>query len=412
MTITILKNAFLIDCTGGEPIEGASIVLDGNIIKEVWTDGSISKFANAEVIDCKGKTVMPGLIDAHMHIGLVDADLAGQRFNNYPSMMVIKGINVLKDTLYQGFTTCRDAGGADAGFRISVEEGLIEGPRLQVAGPVLSQTGGHADLRMPCEFAEPFFDNPGFAAFICDGVDAVRKGARETLRRGSDFVKIMASGGCASPSDDIEDTSQYSLEEMKAAVFEAESAGTYVAAHCYTNRGAKLCVEAGIRTLEHGNCITKEVARMMKDAGTILVPTLSTYELAVKRGEEFGLPAYFQRKMGIVQETALEAVAIAHEMGITIGSGSDVVGPFQKWKGLELELKSRVMGPMGAILSATKTNAEIMGMDDQIGTVEAGKFADLIVIDGNPLEDISIIQDHQNRIPVIMKDGKFIKRSL
>lgn len=410
MTIIILKNAFLIDGTGREPIEGASIVLEGNMIKEVSTDGTISHFSNAEVVDCQGKTVMPGLIDAHMHIGLVDADLAGQRFNNYPSMMVIKGVNVLEDTLYQGFTTCRDAGGADAGFRVAVEQGLIKGPRLQVAGPVLSQTGGHADMRMPCEFSEPFFDNPGFAAFICDGVDAVRKGARETLRRGSDFVKIMASGGCASPSDDIKDTSQYSIEEMKAAVFEAESAGTYVAAHCYTNRGAKLCVEAGVRTIEHGNCITKEVAQMMKEAGTILVPTLSTYQLAVTRGKEFGLPAYFQRKMKIVQETALEAVAIAHEMGITIGSGSDVVGPFQKWKGLELELKSQVMGPMGAILSSTKTNAEIMGLDHQLGTLEAGKLADLLVIDGNPLKDISIIQDHQNKMPVIMKDGQFIKR--
>jgi imidazolonepropionase-like amidohydrolase len=412
LTITVFKNAFIIDGTGREPLEGASIIVEGNIIKDIVCGSKNANFSNAEVIDCCGKTIMPGLIDAHVHVGLVDADIAMMRFNNYPSVMVIKAANILKDTLYQGFTTCRDAGGADAGFRIAVETGLIEGPRLQVAGPVLSQTGGHADMRAPCDFSEPFFDNPGFSAFICDGVPAVRKAARETLRRGSDFVKIMASGGCASPSDDIGDSSQYSLEEIKAAVFEAESAGTYVSAHCYTNRGAMLCIEGGVRTIEHGNCISRQVIRKMKEAGTILIPTLSTYELAVTKGEDFGLPSYFRKKMKIVQETALETVAIAHEEGVVIGSGSDVVGPFQKWKGLELELKSRVMGTMGAIVSATKTNAEIMGIDKYVGTLEPQKYADLLVVDGNPLKNIKIIQDYNEKILVIMKDGQFYKKKL
>lgn len=412
MTVTLFKNALLIDGTGADPVECAHLVVEDGLIREI-SNGSLPQLpTDTEVVDCHGKTLMPGLIDAHMHAGLVEGNLVEQNRLNYPSMLVIKAVNVLRDTLYQGFTTCRDAGGTDAGFKIAINEGLFEGPRLQVSGPALAQTGGHADMRLPNEYAPPFPIDAGFAAIICDGVPEVRKATREVLRRGADFVKIMASGGCGSAADDIGDSSQFSPDEMKAAVFEAESVGTYVAAHCYTNRGARLCAESGVRTIEHGNCITRETAKLLKEKGCIIVPTLSTYELAVTRGDEFGLPEFFKRKMKIVRETALEAVAIAHDLGIVIGSGSDVVGPFQKWKGLELELKSRVMGKMGAIVSATKTNAEIMGMDDKVGTLQVGKCADLLVLNGNPLEDIAVIQRHEEDMPVIMKDGVFIKKQI
>ena len=412
MSVTLFTNAFLIDGTGNDPMEGAHLVVEDGVIREI-SRGTLPRVPEKAItVDCKGKTLMPGLIDAHIHVGLVEANLVEQSRLNHPSMLVIKAVNILRDTLQQGFTTCRDAGGADAGFRIAVDEGLVEGPRLQVSGPALSQTGGHADMRLPTEYAPPYPSDVGFSAFVCDGVPEVRKAAREVLRRGADFIKIMASGGCGSAADDIGDSSQFSLEEMKAAVFEAESVGTYVAAHCYTNRGARLCAEAGVRTIEHGNCITRETAKFLKEKACIIVPTLSTYELAVTRGEEFGLPEFFKRKMKLVRETALEAVAIAHELGIVIGSGSDVVGPFQKWKGLELELKSRVMGAMGAIVSATKTNAEIMGIQDQVGILEEGKCADLLVIDGNPLEDISVLQRHEEAMPIIMKGGIFVKKAL
>lgn len=412
MGIVLFKNCFLIDGTGSDPIEGASLLVENGIIREI-SHGSVPQVpTGSEIVDCNGKTLMPGLIDAHIHAGLVEANLVEQHRMNYPSMLVIKGANVLRDTLYQGFTTCRDAGGADPGFKIAINEGLIEGPRLQVAGPALSQTGGHADMRLPMEYAEPYSSDAGFSSFICDGVPEVRKAAREVLRRGADFVKIMASGGCGSAADDIGDSSQYSLEEMEAVVFEAESFGTYVAAHCYTNRGARLCAESGVRTIEHGNCITRDTAQLLKEKGCIIVPTLSTYELAVTRGDEFGLPEFFKRKMRIVRETALEAVAIAQDLGITIGSGSDVVGPFQKWKGLELELKSRVMGKMGAIVSATRTNSEIMGMDDMVGTLQEGKYADILVLQGNPLEDITVFQRHEEDMPIIMKNGTFVKKRI
>ncbi|MCF7936074.1 MAG: amidohydrolase family protein [Synergistales bacterium] len=412
MTTTVFTNALLLDGTGAEPRANATVTIEGNTIAGISFGGTAEIPAGADVVDCGGRTLMPGLIDAHMHAGLVEANLVEQARMNYPSMLVIKAANILTDTLYQGFTTCRDAGGSDAGFKLAIEEGLIEGPRLQVAGPSLAQTGGHADMRLPTEYGPPHTAEAGFSAMICDGVAEVRKCAREVLRRGADFIKIMASGGCGSAADDIGDSSQFSLEEMRAAVFEAESAGTYVSAHCYTNRGARLCAEAGVRIIEHGNRIDRPTAEILKEAGCIIIPTLSTYELAVTRGKEFNLPDYFQRKMGIVRETALEAVKIAHELGIVIGSGSDVIGPFQPWKGLELELKSRVMGPMGAIVSATKTNAEIMGLADKIGTIAEGKLADCIVVDDSPLDNIAVFQDHKKKMPVILKDGVFYKKEI
>jgi imidazolonepropionase-like amidohydrolase len=408
MGLTILRNATLIDCTGADPRPGSWIAIDGNRIREMGQGSPGPLPASAASIDCKGQTLLPGLIDAHVHIGAVEVDLGAQQWRHLPSTLIIKSLQILKETLDQGFTTVRDCCGIDAGFRQAVAEGLVPGPRLFISGKGLSQTGGHGDGRPPA-VTVPLPDYPaGVVTGIFDGVTEVRRGAREQLRRGVDFLKIMAGGGAATPTDEL-DTSQYSLEEMQAAVFEAESAGKYVAAHCYSDRGIRLCCQAGVRTIEHGNLMTEGSAQTMRAAGTFLVPTMAVYVMIVQLAPELGIPAAFARKMKQALEHAENALALAKAAGVRIGSGSDLLGVTQRHKGLELALQARILGPMGALIAATRTNAEIVRQEQHLGTLEAGKLADCILVKGDPLEDMGLFQNPQEAVTFIMQDGKVYK---
>jgi imidazolonepropionase-like amidohydrolase len=355
--------------------------------------------------------LLPGLIDAHIHVGAVEANIMEQQRRHYTSMLVIRSLKIIKETLDQGFTTARDGGGADPGFREAVRLGYIQGPRLFVAGYPLSQTGGHGDSRLPTETFSPLEDLAGVATRICDGVDQVRRVAREQLRSGVDHVKVMAGGGAMSPSDEI-DTSQYSIEELKAAVDEARAVGSYVMGHVYSSRSILNCTAAGVRTLEHGNLLDEEAARAIKATGAFLVPTLVTYEVTPRLGKDLGIPENNIRKMIEARERGLEALAIAHRVGVKIASGSDLLGPMQTYKGMELELKSRVLGPMGAIVATTKTNAELLRKEKDLGTIEAGKLADLILLDGDPLKDMTLFQQYQEKITLIIQGGRLYKNIL
>jgi len=409
--LVVFKNANLITGTGAEPLSGGSLVVEGERIKQVSAGSPGRVPARALVIDCGGKTLMPGLIDAHVHVGAVEADITNQQRSNFSSVLVLKTARVMKETLDQGFTTVRDAGGADAGYRQAVGQGLIPGPRMNVCGRCLSQTGGHADGRLPTESHPPSRMEVGVASVVCDGVDAVRLAAREQIRRHVDHVKIMGGGGAMSPADEV-DTAQYSLEEIRAIVFEAENAGKYVSAHCYSPRSIRQAAQSGVRTIEHGNLLDQATALIMKETGAILVPTIVTYEMLSKLGRDFGVPENNIRKINQVREAALEAVALAMAAGVTIGSGSDLLGPMQVYKAGELELQAKVMGPMGALVAATKTNAEILRWENDLGTLEEGKLADLLVVDGDPLADIAILQQYQDKIAAIMQGGRFHKNIL
>jgi imidazolonepropionase-like amidohydrolase len=411
MSTLLLKNAVVIDGTGGDPIANGSVVLEGDRIKEVLRGPSGQLPPGAQTIDCRNQTLLPGLIDGHVHLGAVDANIMEQQRLYPPSMLVIRTLKVIQEALDQGFTTVRDAGGADAGYREAQRQGLIPGPRMFVSGCALSQTGGHGDFRLPTEVRSPSQDLAGVATRICDGVDEVRRGAREQLRRGADFVKVMGGGGCMSPSDEI-DTSQYSPDELRAAVFEAEAVGTYVAAHVYSSRSIRNCVSAGIRTLEHGNLMDEIAAKAIKDAGAFLVPTLVTYEMISRMGKSLGIPENNVRKINEARDRGLEALAIAKKLGLKIASGSDLLGPMQRHKGMELELKARVLGPMGAIVASTKTNAELLKKEKDLGTIEAGKLADLILVQGDPLKDIAILQQYQEKITLIIQGGRVYKNIL
>jgi imidazolonepropionase-like amidohydrolase len=407
----VLRNLTLIDGTGAEPMENAAVVVEGERIKEVLHAPPKHVPAGATTLDCRGQRLLPGLIDGHVHMGAVEANISEQKRRFFSSTLVIRTLQIIKETLDQGFTTARDVGGIDPGFRQAVQQGLIAGPRLFVCGRNLSQTGGHGDPRLPTEYYTRGDLPVVMNGVICDGVDAVRWGAREQLRQGVDLIKVMAGGGAMSPSDEI-DTSQYSLDELKAAVWEAESAGRYVAAHCYSDRSILNSVAAGIRTIEHGNLLTEKAARAIKDAGAYLVPTIVTYEMISRMGPSLGVPENMVRKINEAREKAFDALATAKRVGCIIASGSDLLGPMQVYKGVELELKARVLGPMGAIVATTKTNAEMLRQEKNLGTVETGKLADLILIDGDPLKDITVFQKYQEKITVILQGGKMVKNIL
>ena len=411
MTTLILRDAVIIDGTGHDPVPGGSVVVEGERIKEVLPGLPGRIPADATVLDCRHQTLLPGLIDAHVHVGAVEANIMDQQRRNYTSMLVIRALKVLKESLDQGFTTIRDAGGADPGFREAVRLGYVPGPRVFVAGYPLSQTGGHGDSRLPTEVRSPLADLAGIATRVCDGVDEVRRAAREQLRSGIDQLKIMAGGGAMSPSDEI-DTTQYSIDELKAAVHEAQAVGTYVMAHVYSSRSILNCTAAGVRTLEHGNLLDEEAARAIKATGAFLVPTLVTYEITPRVGKDLGIPDNNIRKMIEARDHGLEALAIAHRLGVKIASGSDLLGPMQVHKGMELEIKSRVLGPMGAIVATTKTNAELLRKEKDLGTIEVGKLADLILVDGDPLRDITVFQKYHQGITVIIQGGRVYKNIL
>lgn len=411
MKTVALTNASIIDCTGADPIGGGTVVVEEDRIKDVLASSPGNLPADTGIINCRGMTLLPGLIDAHVHVGAVDATFSEQQRLYFPSMLVIKSLKIIRETLDQGFTTIRDVGGADPGFKMSIAQGLIPGPRMFVCGRIISQTGGHADIRLPTEFYQSVEHAAGTASGVYDGVDAVRRASREQLRQGVDHLKVMAGGGAMSPADEI-DTAQYSLDELQAIVFEAENAGKYVSAHCYSDRSIRNCLASGIRSIEHGNLMTEPVARMIAESGAYLVPTIVTYEKLSSMGRRFGVAENNIRKIDQALEKAFASLELAFKAGAKIGSGSDLLGPMQIYKGRELELQASVMGQMNALIAATRTNAELLHQQHCLGTVETGKYADLILVDGDPLKDMGIFQHYQEKITLIMQGGKVYKNIL
>ncbi len=409
---TLLTNAFLVDCTGNEPRERASVVVDGERISAVRSGGPPPTGGYDRVIDCAGMTILPGLTDAHVHIGAVEVNILDQHREHPPNLVALMMARTLEDTLQQGFTTVRDAGGADWSFKAAIERGIVDGPRLLVSGRPLSQTGGHGDWRRATETqaAEIFYPTAGMHSVVCDGVDEVRRAAREQLRLGADQIKVMASGGAMSPADELSAT-QYALEELRAAVEVAGAARTYVMAHAYNDESVRNCLQSGVRSIEHGNLIDEETARLIARSGAYLVPTLVTYEALSEEGKSHNVRDSVIRKIDEAREVGIRALRYAHEAGVRIASGSDLLGPLQDRKARELEIKTSVLSPMESLLSATKTNASLFGLEEEIGTVEEGKLADLLVVDGSPLEDIAVLQNKDN-LKLIMKGGRSYKNEL
>ena len=407
----VFQNCTLLDCTGADPAPRSTVVVEGDRIVRVTRGAEPDLPRDATRIDCGGCTLMPGLTDAHVHAAIVETD-PGKARREAPATLALRIKDVLEQTLDAGFTTVRDAFGLDWGFAQAIARGLLRAPRVLFTGSCLTQTGGHGDWREPHEEHPPIEGIYGLIATPrrCDSPDEMRRAAREMLRTGAHAIKIMAGGGCISPTDELEHT-QFTVEEMAAACYEARAVEKIAMAHVYTPKAILNAVRAGVGSIEHGNFLDEESAAAMRAAGVHFVPTLTTYELISAFGESQGIPRHMLEKINKARAGGRRSLEVARAAGLKICSGSDVLASMQPAKAMELSLKAAVLGAQAAILSATRTNAELFGMADRIGTVEAGKLADLIVVDGQPLDDVALLQNAQN-VRLVMRDGHVMKRML
>ena len=408
MAATIFANAAVLDGTRKERREGYHVLVEDDRIKEV-ADRPVT-CAGAEIIDVAGRTLMPGLIDAHVHVIAVDAALA--RLAEQPlTLTSLQAARVMEGMLARGFTSIRDAGGADGGLAEAVALGLVRGPRLFPSGQALSQTGGHGDLRprtrsvVSCACCEY---GAGLAR-IADGVDECRRAARDELRKGATQIKIMASGGVASPYDPIWNL-QYSNEEMRAIVEEARAWRTYVLAHAYTPEAIRRAIDNGVHSIEHANLIDAATAAHVAAAGAFVVPTLVTYDSLYRFGRELGIPEVSLAKLGEVREAGLRSLEILQQASVKIGYGTDLLGAMHRHQSHEFVIRAEAMSPFDIIRSATIVNAELLNRSGELGIVAPGALADLIAVDGDPLADISLLDGQGEHLSVIMKDGVLHKR--
>jgi imidazolonepropionase-like amidohydrolase len=406
----IFKNCAVLDGTRHERREDHHVLVENGQIREV-ADRPIGS-RTAEIVDLRGRTLMPGLIDAHVHVVAVDQVLA--RLAERPlSLVALQAARVLEGMLQRGFTTVRDAGGADGGLAEAVEEGLVCGPRIFPSGQALSQTGGHGDLRprtrsvsvVACACCE---GGAGLAR-IADGVAECRRAARDELRKGATQIKIMASGGVASPYDPVWNL-QYSEEEVRAIVEEAQGWHTYVMAHAYTPEAIRRSIDFGVRSIEHGNLIDRATAEHVAGADAFVVPTLVTFDAMHRFGRELGFPEVSLGKLGDVREAGLRSLEMLQAAGVRIGFGTDLLGPMHRHQSREFVIRAEAMKPFDIIRSATTINAELLNRSGEIGTIASGARADLIVVDGDPLADISLLDGQGDHLTHIMKDGVFHKK--
>jgi imidazolonepropionase-like amidohydrolase len=389
-------------------LEASDVLVEDGRIKEV-SDRPI-RTTTAQVVPVNGRTLMPGLIDAHWHV--VGADVNLTRLDAMPeSLRQAHARQYLEGALDRGFTTIRDAGGADFGLALAVEQGLIKGPRILFSGRALSQTGGHGDMR-PVQHFEPCLGgHGGSVGQIADGPTEVRKAIREELRKGAHQIKIMVSGGVASPADPL-GSLQYSEEEIRAAVDETARRNTYVMAHAHTSAAVRRAVEYGVRSVEHGTLIDRETAKVVAAHGAFVVPTLVIIMTLWEHGPGLGFPAVSMAKLAEVKDAAVGALDILKSAGVQIGFGTDLLGPLHAYQSREFLLRSEVLPSHDILMSATSVNATLLNRAGDLGVVAAGAIADLLVVDGNPLADLGLLQDEGRHLPVIMKAGTLHKLDL
>ena len=404
----LLRGGELVEPADGT-IRRADVLLGGGRVLEVGE--GLRQPEGCTVLDVSGRTLLPGLIDCHVHVVAATANI-GANETQSNSVAVIRSLPIMKAMLERGFTTVRDAGGADWGLAQAVEMELVPGPRLFVSGKALSQTGGHGDNRQRRgDFLEPCACSlrVGALSRIADGVDGVRLAAREEIQKGASQIKIMASGGVASPVDPTGNT-QYSEAEIRAVVEEATAANTYVMAHAYTARAMARAVRCGVRTIEHGNLVDAETAALMAEMGAYVVPTLITYDMLAEHGASLGLPPASVAKVHGVQEAGRRSLRIYADAGVKMGFGSDLLGEMQSAQGREFQIRAEVLGNLAAIQAATTVAAEVLERVGELGTVRPGASADVIVCAGNPLEDISVLTGQGERIPIVIQGGRVRKQ--
>jgi imidazolonepropionase-like amidohydrolase len=397
MTRTVFTGGRVFDGTGADPADADVAIEDGRILE-------VGRGLDAdEQVDVSGKAILPGLFDCHTHVMFSHIDFLKAMEEPF-SYKFFDAARNLEATLRIGITTVRDAAGADMGVRRAVEDGLIPGPRMQISLAMISQTGGHGDTWMPCGGNMPIFlPYPGMPDGIVDGPEEMRKMVRELIRNGADVLKVATSGGVLSPRDDPQHP-HFRPEELEVLVEEAAAAGRWVMAHSHGAEATKHAVRAGIRSIEHGTFLDDEAVELMAENGTYLVPTLLA-SIAVLEAVESGvqLPEAVLEKeralIGVPESSFRRALAA----GVKVAMGTDTgVSPHgQNLRELELMVEYG-MTPTQALVATTKTAAELMGVDDRLGTLEPGKIADVVVLEGDPL-DVSKMGE---RVVAVYKDGE------
>lgn len=393
---TCYKNLSLIDGTGKQVLQNAYITVEEGIIKEVGTGCSGKCKEEYEVVDLDGKYVIPGLIDCHVHIAfLPEADTVNTISKANPTDFVVWSIKNLEALLKGGVTYIREVGGIDyleVGLKKYLQDGTIKGPGMHCAGKIITMTGGHGHS----------------LAREADGVDDVIKATREQLKAGADLIKIVSSGGVMTPGVDV-NAYQLNVDELKAAATEAHKAGRKICTHCHGTQGIKNSIMAGIDSIEHATILDEEAVEMMVKAGTYIVPTISAVHFIIENGEANGIPKYAVDKAKEVAAKHEIGFKMAYKAGVKIAMGTDVGTPFNVHgisSAFELELMTRYgMSPMDAIISATKTASELIGIDNKYGTLETGKYADFLVLSENPLDNIKTIQN----LETVYQKGTLVK---
>lgn len=413
MTI-VIKNSLLIDGTGREPVPNTIVVVEADRIKAVGPEAALSWPAEAQIINAQGKTILPGFIDTHSHMIAYEYDLE-KRLTTPASLTVLKSIERLRETLAAGVTTVRDAGGADLGFKLAVEQGIVPGPRLLICIAPLTQTGGLFDLHLGSGARLDMNSMLGRVRHFCGGVENLRAISREFLQAGADVLKICVTGSVFRKPPGTRPAPQFTPEEIAAVVYEAKAAGKRTMTHCEGGPGLRHAVEAGIDSIDHGFFLTDEDVELMVQYGTFLVPTMNANYAILKvagRDPNAGInPQSIEAAKRLI-DVHQASIAKAVEAGVKITMGADAFGRDVGENLFELELLVKAgLTPMQAIVAGTKTGADLLDIADKLGTVEAGKIADLLVVEGNPLDDITRLQKRDNLL-VIMQAGRFFKNLL
>lgn len=410
----VLKGRVL-DGNGGAPTEKGAVVLEDNRIRLVCRQSELPDDPTAEVYELEDGTIMPGLIDAHVHMGWGSAT-AVDWISMTPQLSMARALRDMAQLRQQGYTAFRDLGSDVLLMRPAVAEGLLDVPRIFGAGRIISQIGGHGDVyqKLSLEASQRAYS----PAFIVNGVDEVRRACRINARNGADLIKIMTTGGVFSQGDKATPHSHFSQEEIRAAVEEAENMGSYVSTHAQATRGIKMALKNGVKCIEHGFYLDEECIELMVKNDCYLVPTLAIMHASKLyfQGKEGVLP-YLKEKTERSYEAHYRSLEMARKAHITVGVGCDFLGdaafgcPYSEAT-LELE-RLCVAGytPMEVITMATKVNARLLQMEDQLGTLETGKLADVLLVEGKPDEDIRVLR-RSDHVKLVVQDGRIVKNAM
>ncbi|TWU77615.1 hypothetical protein ED733_007945 [Metarhizium rileyi] len=403
-TTYILRNANVVDTASGSIHWKQTVKFAHGLITAVGQD--ISPNNDDVVVDVSDKYICPGLIDCHVHLTSVagDASLRGGISASDPAVSYFRQPFLCRQILGRGFTSVRDTGGATLALKEAIDDDVFPGPRLTISNKALSQSGGHGDMRGVHDRQKCCGGDSGLTTVV-DGVPGCIQAARDQLRTGADFIKIMAGGGVASPSDKLENT-QFTAAEIRAIVEVADTYGTYVTAHAYTPKAIRHAVDNGVKGIEHGNFIDEETARYMARRGIWLTPTLVTYDAMGSDKYAGFLPPANRAKNNEVLSRGIESLRIAEEAGVTICHGSDLLGPLHEEQSREFGIRGRTLSSKAVLQGATVNAAKLLRQEKFLGQIKEGFAADLLVLNGNPLDDVSMLDEPGKTVLAVVKNGR------